>query len=60
MKTCQMQQEQQKTEQMSLFVNGSENVNSATLNGRIKFEQIHYTKEQIHFYERAENHKVKE
>ena len=29
-------------------------------NGRFMFERIHNTKEQIYFYERAENHKAKE
>ena len=29
-------------------------------NGRFTFERIHNTKEQIYFYERAENHKAKE
>ena len=28
--------------------------------GRFTFERIHNTKEQIYFYERAENHKAKE
>ena len=28
--------------------------------GRFTFEPIHNTKEQIYFYERAENHKAKE
>ena len=28
--------------------------------GRLTFEQIRNTKEQIYFYERAENHKAKE
>ena len=30
------------------------------LSGRFMFERIHNTKEQIYFYERAENHKAKE
>ena len=28
--------------------------------GRFTFEQIHNTKQQFYFYERAENHKTKE
>ena len=32
----------------------------AAKDGRFTFEQIHNTKEQIYFYERAENHEVKE
>ena len=28
--------------------------------GRFTFERIHNTKEQIYFYERAENHRAKE
>ena len=28
--------------------------------GRFTFERIHNTKEQIYFYEKAENHKAKE
>ena len=31
-----------------------------TSTGRFMFERIHNTKEQIYFYERAENHKAKE
>ena len=33
---------------------------SISTGGRFTFERINYTKEQIYFYERAENHKAKE
>ena len=35
-------------------------IKSLYVYGRFTFERIHNTKEQIHFYERVENHKAKE
>ena len=35
-------------------------INKYHMKGRFTFERIHYTKEQIYFYERADKHKAKE
>ena len=35
-------------------------VNEQLVNGRFTFERIRNTKEQLYFYEKAENHRAKE
>ena len=48
-------------EQRTVVVNSRKRVNNCVKqNGRFTFERIHNTKEQIYFYERAENHMSKE